>query len=125
MFFNFLRTYCPQTKVILAEVRALDVVQRANGSTYIEHNFTQRAKLSNIYYRKLEDYIKQNHDVSVVKFDKDTVLKENHNWGKYFVHYDDDYYCNFLNKVNRIVEYDEMKKKIEFLQKENDLLKNR
>lgn len=122
-FFDFLKTECPNTKVILAEVRALDVVQRENGSTYIEHNFTQRAKLSNIYYRRLEDYIKENYDVSVVGFDKDTVLKENHNWGKFFVHYDDDYYSNFLKKVNKIVEYDEMKKKIESLEKENYLLR--
>lgn len=122
-FFDFLKVHCPDTKVILAEVRALDVVQREDGLLYVEPNFTRRAKLSNIYYKKLEDYIKQNFDVSVVKFDKDTVLKENHNWGKFFVHYDDDYYSNFLEKVDFIVEHDEMKKEIERLNNEIQRLK--
>lgn len=122
-FFNFLKTNCPNTKIILAEVRALDVVQRDDLSTYVEPNFTKIAKLSNIYFKKLEDYIKKNFDVYVIKFDKDTVLKENHNWGKFFVHYDDDYYSNFLKKVDRIVEYEELKKKVESLTEENEFLK--
>lgn len=118
-FFNFLKTYCPNTKIVLAEVRALDEVQRNDMSTYIEHNFTQKAKLSNIYYKKLENYIKDNFEVDVIRFDKDTVLKENHNWGKFYVHYDDSYYSNFLEKMNRIVEYHDLKKKVNELSKLN------
>lgn len=111
-FFNFLKTECPETKVILAEVRALDTVQRPNGSIYTEPNFTLKSKLSNIYYRQLEDYIKKNHDVSVVKFSKDTILKEDHVWGKFFVHYDDEYYTDFMKQVDHIVEVDDLKKQV-------------
>lgn len=123
-FFNFLETNCPETKVILAEVRALDVVQRRDLSRYVEQRYSFKSKLSNIYYKKLEDYIKENYDVYVISFDKDTVLKENHVWGKYFVHYDDSYYINFLKSVDRIVEYDQLKRRVEFLSKENESLSN-
>ncbi len=124
-FFNFLKTYCPDTKVVLAEVRALDRVQRDDMSIYVEPNFTKIAKISNIYFKKLEDYIKNNFDVYVISFDKDTVLKESHNWGKFFVHYDDDYYSNFLKKMDFIVEHEELKKKVNELNKEIDSLKDK
>ncbi|MBE6499007.1 MAG: hypothetical protein E7Z80_00450 [Methanobrevibacter thaueri] len=107
-FFEFVKENCPKTRIILAEVRALDVVQRSNLSTYIEPNFTEKAKINNYYYRKLENYIIKNYDVDVVKFDKDTVLNEKHRWGKFYVHYDDDYYTNFLKKVDKIVEYHDL-----------------
>ena len=122
-FFDFLEKHCPNTKVILIEVRALDVVQRNDLSTYIEPAYTGRAKISNIYYRRLEDYIKQNFDVSVVKFPKDTVLKENHQWGTFFVHYDNEFYTSVVNQVDKIVEYDELKKKVSYLADENKKLK--
>ena len=108
-FFEFLKVNCPDTKIILAEVRSLDTVRRPNGSIYIEPNFVKKAKINNYYYRKLENYIIKNYDVDVVKFDKDTLLKENHSWGKSFVHYEDKYYTNFLKKVDRIVEYNDLK----------------
>lgn len=56
-FFDFLKTNCPETRVILAEVCALDVVQRPNLSTYVDSNFTKKAKINNYYYKKLESYI--------------------------------------------------------------------
>lgn len=123
-FFNFLKINCPQTKVILAEVRALDVVQRPDSSLYIEPTFSLKSKLSNIYYKKLEDYIKENFNVYVVRFDKDVVLKENHVWGKFFVHYDDSYYINFLRKIDNIVKYDELKKEVERLTNEKEKLQD-
>lgn len=123
-FFNFLNVNCPNTKIILAEVRALDVVQRPDLSMYVEPDFTLKSKLSNIYYKKLEDYIKENFDVYVVNFNKDVVLKENHVWGKFFVHYDDSYYTNFLKKIDKIVEFDELKKQVEYFSKEIAYIKN-
>lgn len=114
-FFNFLKTKCPDTKVVLAEVRALDTIQRANGSCYIEDKFTDKAKISNIYFKQLEDYIKDNFDVSVIGFRNDYVINENHRWGKFYVHYDDSYYTYFYNRLNEIVDYHELKKEYESL----------
>lgn len=116
-FFDFLKTNCPETRVILAEVRALDVVQRPDLSTYVDPNFTKKAKINNYYYKKLESYIINNYDVDVVKFDKDTVLNEKHRWGKFYVHYDDEYYINFLKKVDRIVEFNDLKDTVKMFKK--------
>lgn len=121
-FFNFLKTKCPNTKVILAEVRAVDIIQRADGSCYKEDKFTNRTKINNIYYKKLENYIKDNFDVSVIDFRKDYVINENHRWGKFFVHYDDSYYTYFFNRLNEIVDYYELKKDYESLLNEKQEL---
>lgn len=122
-FFNWLKVNCPETKIILIEARAVDIVQRSDSSTYIEPFFTVRSKLINIYNKKLEKYIKENFDVYVVSFHKDTVANENHIWGKWHSHFDDDYYTHVLKSVDKIVEYDGLKKQVEFLSKENELLR--
>lgn len=111
-FFNFIKKNSPETKIILAEVRALDIVQREDSSRYIEPTFNYKTKINNIYYKVLEDYIKENYDVEVVSFHKDTVLKENHLWGKFYLHYDDEYYTNFLKKIDKIVQHNDLEKKL-------------
>lgn len=121
-FFDFLKTYCPETKIVLAEVRALDVIQRKDGSLYIEDKYTDHIKISNIYYKLLEDYIKQNFEVRVINFNKDFVINENHRWRKFYVHYDDSYYSNFINKMDQIVKYDELEKKVGILSNEKKQL---
>lgn len=122
-FFNFLKINCPETKIVLAEVRALDIIQRTNGSCYIEDKFTNHTKISNIYYKQLENYIKKNFDVRVINFHKDFVINERHRWGKFYVHYDDSYYSNFLNKMDEIVKYDDLEKKVNILLNEKNNLK--
>lgn len=123
-FFNFLKINCPDTKIILSEVRGLYIVQRPDMSTYIEPDFIRRSRINNYYYKKLENYIKDNYDVYVVTFDSDTILKENHRWGKWYVHYHDEYYTNFLKKIDKIVEYDELKKQVKLLSSQNNELNN-
>ncbi len=116
-FFDFLREYCPQTKIVLAQVRALDVVQREDLSVYVESGYTDKIKLNNYYYKQLEEYIISKYDVDVIRFDKDTVLKEKHRWGKFYVHYDDDYYLNFMDKFNKIVDFYDLKEELSELKK--------
>ena len=126
-FFNYINTNYPNIKIILAEVRAIDKVQKEDKSVYIEEHFTKRVEELNPLYKLLEDYIKQNHEVYVIKFDDDILCDENHRWGKSYIHYTRNYYERFLNKLNQIVEYDQIKKDNELLlSKKNDLnrLKN-
>jgi len=111
-FFKFMEEESPHTKIILAEVRALNKVQKPDGTVYTEKYFTPQVELKNVFFKKFENYIIKNHNVYVIKFDNNTVLKENHRWGKHYVHYYDQYYSNFLNQVNKIVEYDELKTEI-------------
>lgn len=124
-FFDFLKTNCPETKIVLAEVRALDVIQRKDGSCYIEDKYTNHIKISNIYYKQLEDYIKQNFDVRVIRFHKDHVINSQHRWGKFYVHYDDSYYSNFINQMDKIVKYDELEEKVEKLMEEKQQLETK
>ncbi|WP_323735645.1 DUF6270 domain-containing protein [Methanosphaera sp. ISO3-F5] len=122
-FFEYLREHSPKTKIILAEVRSLNTVRRADGSTYTEPNYNIKTKINNRYYKQLEDYIKANYDVKTIKFDKDIILEGNHKWGKYHVHYTDEYYTNFLKKVDDIIEQDRLEEEVQKLRKENKELK--
>ena len=67
----------------------------------------------------------ENYDVDVITFDKDIVLKEDHVWGKFFVHYNDEYYTNFMKKFDRIVEFYELKSEIDELSAEVSFLKSK
>lgn len=122
-FFEFFRKNSPDTKIILAQVRSLCEVQRTDKSIYVEPNYIIKYKLNNFLYRKLENYITSNYDVEVLTFDEDCVLKENHRWKKYHVHYNDEYYTNFLKKVDAIVERNDLFETVQKLGEENLRLK--
>lgn len=102
-FFEFLNCYCPNIKVVLAEVRTLDYVERDDGSIYQEHSFSDKVQAYNPLIIKLENYIKENYDVDVIPFSNDTLCADQHVWGKWFVHYHDKYYRNFLQCFKEIV----------------------
>lgn len=112
LFFDFLDSYCPNIKIVLSEIRLKDIVLRENGTYYIEKRFTDNASIYNPILIKLENYIKENFNISVVSFDDNTLCIENHVWGKHFVHYSDEYYSNFLKKFKNIVEMDDLRQKL-------------
>ena len=103
-FFDFLKSYCPNIKVVLAEVRTLDIVEKEDGSIYQDPTFTEKVLTYNPFIIKLENYIKNHYDVDIIPFDDNTLLKENHIWGKWQVHYHDRYYSNFLKAFGKIIE---------------------
>ncbi len=102
-FFEFLETFCPNTKIVLSEIRSIDKVLRKDGSIYANKNFSEKVKEYNPYIIELENYIKDNFDVKVIPFKNNVLLNENHVWGMHHIHYTDDYYHNFLNEFDKIV----------------------
>lgn len=108
LFFDYIHKNCPNTKIVLAEVRAVDRIERADKSVYVDTYFTERKKIYNPLFKKLEDYIKRTQDVYVIKFDEDTLCNENHRWGKFYVHYYNQYYYDYLEKIKCIIEYDQL-----------------
>lgn len=105
-FFDFLKSSCPNTKIVLAEIRAVDKILNENGSISVDSNFSLKSEIYNPLIIKLENYIKTNYNINVIKFDEKTVCIENHVWGKYFIHYQNEYYTNFLKKFDKIVDED-------------------
>lgn len=105
-FFDYIHKNCPNTKIVLAEVRAIDKIERTDKSVYVDTYFTERKKIFNPLFKKLEDYIKKTQDVYVIKIDDETLCNEKHRWGKFYVHYYNKYYSDFLEKLKCIIEYD-------------------
>lgn len=109
-FFEYMKNNYPNTKIILAEVRATDKVRKKDGTIYINKEYSINCKLNNPFYKKLESYIIENYDVYVIDIDEENLMcDENHRWGMFYVHYTKEYYHEFLKKVKDIVTYDTQK----------------
>lgn len=102
-FFDFLDSYCPNIKIVLAEVRTLDYFERKDGTIYQEPSFSEKVQTYNPLLIKLENYIKDNFNVDVISFNDETLGADEHVWGKWYVHYHDKYYKNFLKSFRDIV----------------------
>ena len=97
LFFNFLKINCPDVKVILNKSRQVDKVQKANKTTYINHDFSFNASIINPLLDKLDSYIINNYDVHVLDFDyENTFVDENHLWGIGPVHYSKNHYYSYF-----------------------------
>ncbi len=113
-FFRFLEIYCPNTKVILAQAWAETKVLKKDGTIYEDEVFIQRANIHNPLYEKLENYIINHYDVYYLTVDKKNIIcNEEHVWGKFYVHYTDEYYVRFYEKVGEIIHLDELRKEYE------------
>lgn len=69
LFFKFLTLYCPDIKVILIEVGENNHVMKSDGTSYINYNFTKTMNVSSPLLEKLDDYIINNFNGDVLKFD--------------------------------------------------------
>ena len=69
LFFNILKNFFPNIKVILNKGRVIDNILKKDGTIYINPNFTWRANIINPFLDKLDSYIEQNYDVDVIEFD--------------------------------------------------------
>lgn len=111
LFFNFLKINCPDVKVILNKSRQVDKVQKANKTTYINHDFSFNASIINPLLDKLDSYIINNYDVHVLDFDyENTFVDENHLWGIGPVHYSKNHYYSLIEDIKNIIHDDNLKK---------------
>lgn len=79
-FFDFLDSYCPNIKIVLAEVRTLDYFEREDGTIYQEPSFSEIVQTYNPLLVKLENYIKDNFNVDVISFNDETLGADEHVW---------------------------------------------
>lgn len=103
-FFEFMKTFKPNTKVVLVEIRSINRFLKEDGTIY--EAFVEKSKKYNPLYVELEKYIKENHEVYVIPFEKNILCVDNHHWGRLDVHYENKFYKNFLKKMDKIVEKD-------------------
>lgn len=111
MFFDFLKSNCPNVRVVLAEIRLIDTIIKDDGSTYVDESFKELKGVYNPLIIKLENYIKEHYDVLVIPFDESLMGLENHVWGKHYIHYENRYYTNFLDDFSKVVAFDKLIRK--------------
>ena len=126
LFFELLQANCPNTKVILNQVRHTASYIDKNG--VIKYNSLENT-VDNKYFEKLENYIIDNFDVDILYFGHDYLADVSHRWGLAPHHYEKKYYMDKSNQLREIVfknnllnENITLKKTISDLKKENNIL---
>ncbi len=98
-FFEYLSKNYPKLKVILQKIELKDHYIKYDGTYGYRKDFHEQAQKLNPYFKKLEQYIEDNHDTIVIPFPSDTSLDEGNIWGLYSTHYSRSYYENVFNKI--------------------------
>ena len=112
LFFQFLTLYCPDISVILIQARENNQVMKSDGTSYIYSDFTKTMSKANPLLEKLDSYIINNFNVSVLKFDYDnTYCDENHIWGFAPMHFCKNYHNYLFNKLRNIISEDKLMNK--------------
>ena len=104
LFFDYLDTHCPDTKIVLNEARAAYNVLKKDKTVECNDFYKKESKIVNENIKMLDKYIVNNYDVNCLKFDNETLVDENHIWGIGFVHYEKKIYENRLHELIQISE---------------------
>ncbi|UQW81257.1 accessory Sec system protein Asp2 [Staphylococcus edaphicus] len=105
-FFNFMKNEIPSCKVILVKARFSN--EFSDGSTLNEYRVKngfsiQDIEVMNSKWDKLDSYVCNNYDVLELDMtSKKYYLDKNHLWGAYYLHYELQFYNDFLNKLIKI-----------------------
>lgn len=105
-FFVFLDTYLPNTKVVIHHSKFVDVYEDENylksvGEAIGVHKDTH---FLNSVWGKLTNYLNNNYQVKIIdQTEKDYKINPKHIWGIHYVHFENEYYIDFKNKLLDIV----------------------
>lgn len=102
LFFNYLNTHCPKTKIVLNSARLGYNLLKKDKTVECRKDFKINSKESNKYIKIFDKYIAKNYDVKVLKFNKKVLLDENHIWGIGQVHYENSFYEKRLMDLIKI-----------------------
>lgn len=108
LFFDFLDEYCENTKVILNSVRLVSSYVDVKGDVVNNNSRFKNECFDNIYFLKLENYIIDNFDVSVMTFNNNYLADASHMWGLAPHHYEKSFYRDKFNKLKDIVFKDKI-----------------
>ena len=98
--------------MILIQARENNQVMKSDGTSYIYSDFTKTMSKANPLLEKLDSYIINNFNVSVLKFDYDnTYCDENHIWGFAPMHFCKNYHNYLFNKLRNIISEDKLMNK--------------
>lgn len=121
LFFEYMNQNFPGIKIILNMARLTGIVEKEDGTKYIDENFEKVAKQYNPLLNKLDTYIINHYDVDVLDFDFDKfLLAENHPWGISPNHYTPEYYSDLTKQILSIEDsYNSIEDRINFLYDKN------
>lgn len=125
-FFDFINEKCKNTKVILVKTHFNNIYVNKQGEKIVFNNSDiakQKIQNFNFYWDTFNSYVEDKYEVEVIDLinKEKYTLKEDHPWGMFYVHYVDEYYVDFLEKLKLMVwqdmisdvsELDEYKKRI-------------
>ena len=120
--FNFLKSNCINTKVILNSIRHAHSYIRNDGTIITTEFFKNYGRANNKYFEKLEDYIIDNFDVDILYFGRNYYADESNIWGLAPHHYEKKLYLDKFNQLKNIVKYDKILKENERLLNNNSKL---
>ena len=121
LFFEYMNNNFPEIKIILNMARLTGIVEKEDGSKYIDENFTKIANQFNPLINRLDTYIINHYNVDVLDFDFENFnLAENHPWGISPNHYNSNYYSNLTEQIISIKNsYDSLEDRMNFLYDKN------
>lgn len=101
-FFNFMNTYCEDTRIILNCSRS--VYKYSENGNIVENENLKKKSIINKYRDILDSYILEHFDVEVLPFDENTLADKNHIFGFHQTHYENKYYSEKKRQLNDIIE---------------------
>ena len=128
-FFNFMKTNCPDIKIILNCSRSVYRMLNENNEI-VENKKLKRKSVDNRYRNIIDSYLLENYDIDVLPFDDDILANPNHIFGIHQTHYETRYYEEKTEQLNEIISRDsqlgfdsELNIKIRRLRRENQIHK--
>lgn len=103
-FFDFLKSNCPNTKVVLMEIKVVYKVLGDDGKVYVDEKLKKIAEIYNPLIIELENYIKENYDVFIIPFDDDIICVEENGQ----IYYQEKFYTNISQYLSEIIKFEKL-----------------
>ncbi|MEB7466191.1 DUF6270 domain-containing protein [Mammaliicoccus sciuri] len=104
--YSFLETYLPNTEVVIHHSKFIGVYEdeKIIKSVGEAMGVFKDTHYLNSVWNKLTNYLKNNYHVKIIdQTEKDYKINHKHIWGVHYVHYENEYYIDFKNKLLDLV----------------------
>lgn len=108
-FFKYLDDNYPDVKIVLQKVELTDYFVSKDGKHILRKDFRESKNELNPIIKKLENYVENNFDVSIISFPEGVFADENHIWGLHNTHFTKSYYNHVFNEMKIIVLENKLK----------------
>ncbi|MDT2865719.1 DUF6270 domain-containing protein [Vagococcus carniphilus] len=124
-FMRFMKSYCPKTKIIINKAKFVNKYWDEEENEFF--NITKLNKDNwkefhidrfNIIWNLFDTYAIEKYQLDSINFDiKKYYGDENHEWGLFYVHYNQQYYEDLFESLIKIVEIEKQPKFQKIIQK--------